>query len=311
MYHSLMGTFFQRLCAIVLVSPTLVAAQASEAPAAKPSITIQFSHTNGKVNTSPFNNEQGVPLFRAMIADEPVCALLDTGADLSVVGLLVARKTGLAISEPKGELAGLNSSVKSHLVTGVPIEIPGQLAFTRDMVGAELPEYTCPDGTRLGFVLGMDFLGKMAIYLDNVRQRMILAPGGYLTPKEGVFARIAWSGGQVDGAIAGVDTRIKVDTGSSSALSVRAAQFAGFFPSEPLVALPESTTLGGRFENQGVQDVEFSIGPLKVKANAKRVTNLTGSAPASIGYQIIGQTSVIIDASEGAIFLRKPGQAHD
>ncbi|NCP13364.1 MAG: hypothetical protein GW858_04270 [Sphingomonadales bacterium] len=306
-----MRTLFQRLCAIVLVSPTMVAAQATEDPSAKPTITIRFSHTNGNVKTSPFNNDQGVPLFRATIAEEPVCALLDTGADLSVVGLHVARKTGLVISVPKGELAGLQTSVKSHLVTAVPIEIPGQLAFTRDMVGAELPEYTCPDGTKLGFVLGMDFLGKMAIYLDNVRQRMILAPGGFLSPKEGAFARIAWSNGQVDGTIAGVDVRFKVDTGSSSALSVRAAQFAGFFPSEPLVALPESTTLGGRFENQGVQDVEFSIGPLKVKANAKRVSNLTGSAPASIGYQIIGQTSVILDATEGAIFLRKPGQASE
>ena len=64
MYHIPMRTLFQRLCAIVLVSPTMVAAQATEDPSAKPTITIRFSHTNGNVKTSPFNNDQGVPLFR-------------------------------------------------------------------------------------------------------------------------------------------------------------------------------------------------------------------------------------------------------
>ncbi len=174
-------------------------------------ITIRFLHQNGKVNQTEFNNERGVPLFRTNIGDEPVCALLDTAAEASVVGLDVADRAGLAIFDPKGDLIGLNGTTKSYLINAVPIEIPGQLAFQRDMVGAILPDYTCPDETKLGFILGMDFLGKMAVYLDNVRRRMILLPAGQITPTEGLYERFDWSGGEVDGAIEGVPVSFKVD----------------------------------------------------------------------------------------------------
>lgn len=292
--------------ASALSVPTISAAQSTQGDIAKPTIEVRFVHKRDNVSTTPFNNERGVPLFRAMIADEPVCALLDTGADESVVGLQVAQKKGLTISDPKGELIGLNASTPSYLITAVPITIPGQLSFTRDMIGAKLPDFVCPDGTKLGLVFGMDFLGKMAVYLDNVRQRMILVPSGFITPNVERFTRIAWHGGQVDGAIENVPTRIKVDTGSSAALTIRAREFARFYPAEKVAALPDSTTLAGSFSNEGVKGATFSIGALTIKGNAKRVPNITGSAPASIGYQVFGQTTVVLDASKGAIFVRKP-----
>ena len=225
-------------------SPPL-AAQDSESGSERKTITVRFLHGGDKVNQAEFDNERGAPFFRAIIGDQSVCALLDTGAEVSVVGLEVARKAGLAVSDPKGALIGLSGEQKSsHLVEAVPIEIPGQLVFQRDMVGAELPEYVCSDGSRLGFVLGMDFLGKMAILLDNRRKRMILLPSGRINVKEHLFARLPWADGQVDGAIEGATARFKVDTGSSSALSVRAAEFERFFPSEEIVTMRKPVRTG-------------------------------------------------------------------
>ena len=300
-----------RLAAYVLGGLFLLAgpgaAQEPGSQVEEKTISILFKHKKGKIGTTEIDIQRGVPLFNALIAGREVCALLDTGAEASIVDTGLAREAGLKVSvNDKDILTGIRGAASSYLISAVPIEIPAQFAFERDMIGADLPDYDCPDGKALGFVLGMDFLGEMAVLLDAKRNLMVHMPRGSLMQTGEKWVSIDWRGGFVPGSIEGKPTLLQIDTGSSSELRVRDTHFDDFFPDKEPEPLGSSTTLIGKRERVGLSDIRFSFGPLSLRGRVILTPSSGVSSLATLGYPALSHTSVILDAKKEVIFLLKP-----
>lgn len=297
---------------LIASAPSVASAHLQDAAMQEPSppveetVTLEFLHSAGKLNWLQMSTARGAPTFRAKIGDEIVCALFDTGSDRTVVDLALAKKLGLKIGELSKEARSLTGSLSASRVFAVPVKVPGQFRLNSSLIGIDLPDLECADGTSLSLILGQEFINAMVVVVDNSANQIAFHTSGAVTPAPDQYTRIAWTDGTVQGNVAGRGAILKVDTGNASDLALQARHFDEFFDDMDQVTLPASTNASGRQEQSvGITSVEYSIGAVSMNGEAKRVANRDAVFVGNLGYPFFANGTAIFDAGQKSIWVLK------
>lgn len=291
--------------------PASVAGQAQQVPKSTRSATVTFRHDASRLNFLPMDTARGVPLIPVEVNGERVCALIDTGAERSVIDLEYARSRGLEIVDYQEEARSISGSrLQVSRALSVEVEVPGQFGYRLDHFAIALPNYTCPGGLDLRFVMGFDFLQKMAVVIDIDRKKIGFLPGGAMKIDGPSVTKLEWNENLLTGWIKGKPARFKLDTGSASALAVGVSHWENYFADSPLVSFPNSIDAGGRkSENRGVREVEFGIGNIKSVGDVQRVADEVTGAEAYLGFSFFSKGVVILDASQKTVTIAVRNEA--
>jgi hypothetical protein len=257
----------------------------------------------------PFTIFRGKMLFAMTVQGRPATAILDSGADFSVVDNGFATAAGLS-PIASGQIDATIGKVSVGKVPGIDIEVPGQFTAQIPVLSTDLSKVSQLFGRKIDFILGGDFLRKLAVAIDFGAQRFRfgrtgLQPAGLQAiPVE--LARYApviqvQAGTQqlkllLDlGAGGGLDlspdawTRIKPDGVRMTDGAAAAANGAvGIFPRARIAHV----AIAGVDE----RDVEVNVQPVPEHVSDK--------ADGLIGLAILSRYDVVLDIPAGKLWLR-------
>lgn len=289
-----------------MAAPTCAQDGAAE-PTGSQTFTMTLLHKQPQPTWSDIDIEHGPPLIGVLINGQSVCGMIDTGADSTVVDIAFAKSQGLDVLASTKTLKTASDTIPTARVIGVPVELQGQFSFKADLVGVDMPAFTCPAGGQLTFVLGLDILRSLSVGIDAPRRKVIFVKTGSITPRGDDWARFEWTDGLVAGTVNGMAARMRVDTGSSSLVLVPANRFETFFAGMEVVDLGGSIDGAGPKENNvGIRDIPVSLGNLTVRSEAKRISEDKGPEDANLGFPFFIWTFTIFDAGQNLIAMRLP-----
>lgn len=299
----------QCLCvaALAVFSAPVSAQDGVAAPDGSQTVTLTLLHEKDKPTWTDIEIARGAPLLRVMVNGQIVCGLIDTGSSHTAVDNDFAKTQGLKVFANNRLAKATSGTIQTFRVAGVPVELPGQFRFQADLIGIELPDYDCPGGGKLTFVLGLDILKFLTMGIDAPRKKVIFLRSGSINLRGDNWARFDWIEGQVVGKISGQPARLRIDTGSSSLLLVPANRFDTFFAGTTLETLDASTDAAGRKEsNVGIRNVPVSLGDLTISSEAKRVAADDRPHDANLGFPFFIWTFTIFDSGQNLIAMRLP-----
>lgn len=304
-----MKRLFQYLCvaALAVFLAPVSAQDGVDAPDGSQTVTLTLLHEKDKPTWTDIEIARGAPLMRVLVNGQSVCGLIDTGADRTVVDNDFAETQGLTVFASDRLAKATSGTIQTFRVAGVPVEVPGQFRFQAELIGIDVPDYDCPGGGKLTFVLGLDILKFLAMGIDAPRKKVIFLRSGSINLRGDNWARFDWTDGQVAGKISGKPAHLRIDTGSSSLLLVPANRFDTFFAGTKLETLDASTDAAGRKENNvGIRNVPVSLGDLTVSSEAKRVAADNRPHDANLGFPFFIWTFTVFDSGQNLIAMRLP-----
>lgn len=304
-----MRLILQWLFAAALVGfPATGSAQDGVAtPDRSQTFTLTLLHEKDKPNWNNVNLKHGAPLLLVLVNGQEVCGLIDTGADRTVVDNDFAKANGLAVVDSARLAKTLSGNIATSRVLDVPVEVPGQFSFKANLVGIDMPRFSCPEGGQLTFVLGLDILKFLSFGIDSPSKRVIFVKSGNLTPNGDNWARFDWTNGMVVGKVNDLPANLKVDTGAASLLLVPANRWEAFFPGQELEELGASTDASGRNEDgRGLIEIPVRLGDIMIESAVKKVAEDDGPEDANLGFKFFIWTFTIFDAGQNLIAVRMP-----
>jgi len=286
--------------AVGSVTPADVAAPSSRAlvtfPFGVPQVVLPTRFDTDKI------------IVHATVAGHPCDLVLDTGASGIAITPELARDAGLATFNPERNNANAGAFVEREAV--VPAIRIGQLEM-RDVVVGVVPGFKNDSSAGL---LGFDFLAQLGIRIDYERQTVTAVPGtDFVPPADKNLIELDVRLGDLtpmtsvsfDGATA---NRILIDTGGVGTILLF-DHFARAHPEIFRTGVPGVTLLGvgGPFDVDGWRMRHIRLGPVDF-------TNFTiyevgskgsyaGDEDGAIGYDLLRHFTVVLDYTNGRVFL--------
>jgi predicted aspartyl protease len=274
-------------------------------PSSRALVTFPFGVAQVVLPTR-FDNDKIV--VHATVAGHPCDFFLDTGASGISVTPELAREAGLTTFNPERNNANAGSYVEREAV--VPAIRVGQIEM-HDVVVSIVPGFKNDSTSGL---LGFDFLAQLGIRIDYERQTVTAVPGASFVPpadknlieldiRLGTFQPM--TSATFDGAPA---NRMVIDTGGAGTILLF-DHFARAHPEICRNGVPGLTLLGvgGPFDVDGWRIRHIRLGPVDF-------TNFTiyqvgskgsyaGDEDGLIGYDLLRHFTVVLDYTNGRIFL--------
>ena len=302
------------ICA--LAAPQPVIAQEEEAQKPVPpavlkdvEFALRFHHPDGEPNWLDIDTSRGVPFFSLTLNGERVCGLIDTGAGRSVIDVDFASAVGIAAQETGYKAPTNGARVSVSKIENLEVDVPGQFHFAANLLAIDLPDYDCPQGGALSFILGLDVLAQSTLIYDPQRSQVQFLADHATDPDGQNFTTIGWREKLMEGTINGKQAKLSVDTGSTTMLLIPANRFDSFFAGERLTEFGEAINASGtQSSSVGVRGVEVSVEGRTLTGRAKRVSARKGSMDAKLGWPFFAKTYTIFDYRGNAILMRRSGE---
>lgn len=138
------------------------------------SLGVSFTTGSDAVGSGTFDYNNGLVFVRGQVnGSNGALCLLDTGANVSAIDTELAEKLGLEAIR-NTEVVGTAGSVPAVLVGLESLEILGARVGPLEITRRDIHHGATPGGTRLGMIVGYDFLKHFAATIDFRRQRIAL-----------------------------------------------------------------------------------------------------------------------------------------
>ncbi|WP_262827273.1 aspartyl protease family protein [Sphingomonas sp. A2-49] len=238
-------------------------------------------------------------------------AVLDSGSGASIISKPLAAKLGMSNLEPR-RINGLSGKAPVGLVRNVEVVLGGQARVLPFAVVADLGAISAAFGRPVDMLLGADVLAGGCVALDFATRRFAFEkPASFVAGPEWTALPLGHGAKQelfVLASIAGLDpVPLMLDFGSSSALILSSS----YIEAHSLLAGKTVSTaaLGGV---EGVQIVKpftadkVSLGALSIAAVPALALDRWTSASTlgNIGLPLLGQFDIVLDVSQGWLWLR-------
>jgi predicted aspartyl protease len=253
---------------------------------------------------------RGHVTFKAVVAGRDVWALLDTGAERSLIDTSLAADAGLQIGAPQGTVrTSTGSSIPKRRVSDVQISIPDQLEIQSPAVaGLDMAALSAAMGRKIEFVLGADFLSRLAFKLDPAKRTLDLYPSGVLQPPAGFPSLPLKDGYRIEIDVDGKPVVVQVDLGAASALTLQPNAWRRVGPANASVERGETVGVDGL-----KQAADFGVLPV-VSLGVNRYTNVrtkifpwpSDDTEGAIGMDLLDRLFIVLDAQAGKMWLAPP-----
>jgi hypothetical protein len=251
-----------------------------------------------------------------LIASAKVCgvaieATLDSGSGASIISKQLAAKLGMTNLEPR-KINGLGGKAPVGLVRNVEVELGDQTRVLPFAVVADLGAISAAFGRPVDMLLGADVLAGGCVALDFATRRFAFEKPGSFAPGPEWAALALGHGAKQElfvlASVSGLDpVPLMLDFGSSTALMLSSA----YIEAHALLAGKTVSTaaLGGV---EGVQIVKpftadkVSLGKLAVTSIPALALDrwTSASTVGNIGMPLLGQFDLVLDISQGRLWLR-------
>jgi hypothetical protein len=250
-------------------------------------------------------------LFRATVAGREAWALLDTGADHSIIDSGLARAAGLAVAGSGPAIRTPTGVMTSGIVRDVTLAIPDHLTVQMTIAPeADLSRLSAQLGQPVGFVLGWDVLGQVALVVDPGRQAFWIARSDEVRAPAGSRALpFSREGRRLPVRIGDHELSLLLDLGHNGVIGLRPEAWA-------LVAPPGTETTAGRSLQAEGEVTPIRLGRLpqvtlgnatlnNVPTSIRPLANI--SADGIIGMGLFRRVGFLLDAPGGRMWLL-PGE---
>ena len=250
-------------------------------------------------------------LAPAKVSGVAIQAVLDSGSGASIISAPLAAKLGMTNLEPR-RINGLSGKAPVGLVRDVEVVLGEQAHVLPFAVVADLGAISAAYGQPIDMLLGADVLAGGCVALDfGTRRFAFEKPGSFAPGPEWTALALGHGAKQelfVLASVAGLDpVPLMLDFGSSSALMLSSA----YIEAHALLAGKSVSTaaLGGV---EGVQIVKpftadrVSLGGLSTASVPALALDrwTSASTVGNIGMPLLGQFDVVLDISQGWLWLR-------
>jgi len=247
----------------------------------------------------------------ATVAGMAIEAVLDSGSGASMISKPFAAKLGMTNPERR-RINGLGGKAEVGLVHHVEVVLGGQARVLDFAIVADLSTVSAAFGRPVDMLLGADVLAGGCVALDFGTKRFAFEKSGSFVPGPEWTALALGHGAKKElfvlASIAGLDpVALMLDFGSSSALMLSAA----YTDAHSLLAgkVTSTAALGGI---EGVHIVRTFTAD-KVGLGALQVASVPAlahdrwtseSTVGNIGMPLLGQFDIVLDISQGRLWLR-------
>lgn len=285
---------------------------ASPPPSAVPGdnayqVAIRFTPLAPQHKPAPYELADNHLVFKAVVAGREVWALLDTGAQRSLIDTTLATSVGLPIASPQGSLrTSTGALIPKRRVDNVDISVPDQVEIQRAVVGAmDMAALSAIVGRKIEFVLGADFLSKVAVKIDPAKRTLDIYPSGALRPPQGFPYVPLREGFKIDVLVEEKPVLVEVDLGASGALMLEPEAWARVAPANARVVPGRSVGADG-------QGRAFDVGVLPAMSlGANRYTNVRtqirpwsgDDTEGAVGMGVLRDLFIVLDVQAGKMWL--------
>ena len=247
----------------------------------------------------------------ATVAGAVIEAVLDSGSGATMISKSLAAKLGMTNLEPR-RINGLGGKAEVGLVRNVEVVLAGQTHVLPFAIVADLGAISAAFGRPIDMMLGADVLAGGCVALDFATRRFAFEKAGSFAPGPDWTPLVLGHGTKKElfvlASIAGLDpVALMLDFGSSSALMLSAA----YTDAHSLLAgkITSTAALGGI---EGVHIVKTFTAD-KVGLGALQVASVPAlahdrwtseSTVGNIGMPLLGQFDIVLDISQGRLWLR-------
>jgi predicted aspartyl protease len=247
----------------------------------------------------------------ANVSGVAIEATLDSGSGASIISKELAAKLGMTNLEPR-RINGLGGKAPVGLVRNVEVELGDITRILPFAVVADLGAISAAFGRPVGMLLGADVLAGGCVALDFATRRFAFEKPGSFAPGPEWTALPLGHGAKQElfllASVSGLEpVPLMLDFGSSTALMLSSA----YIEAHALLAGKTVSTaaLGGV---EGVQIVkpftadEVSLGGLAVTSIPALAHDrwTSESTVGNIGMPLLGQFDLVLDISQGRLWLR-------
>lgn len=247
----------------------------------------------------------------AEVSGVAIEAVLDSGSGATMISKPLAARLGMTNLEPR-RINGLGGKAEVGLVRNVEVVLGGQVRVLPFAVVADLGAMSAAFGRPIDMLLGADVLAGGCVALDFATKRFAFEKPGSFKPGPEWTALALGHGTRKElfvlASVSGLDpVALMLDFGSSSALMLSSAYVDAH---SLLTGKPTSTAALSGVE--GVQIVKTFTAD-KVKLGALQVASIPALAHArwssestvgNIGMPLLGQFDIVLDLSQGRLWLR-------
>lgn len=250
-------------------------------------------------------------IVSAKVSGVGIDAVLDSGSGASIISKPLAAKLGMTNLESR-RINGLGGKAPVGLVRNVAVTLGAYAPVLPFAVVADLGAVSAAFGRPIDMLLGADVLAGGCVALDFTTRRFAFEkPASFVPGPEWTALPLGRGVKQelfVLASIAGLDpVPLMLDFGSSSALMLSSA----YIEAHGLLAGKTVSTaaLGGV---EGVQIVKpftadkVSLGALSITAVPALALDrwTSASTVGNIGLPLLGQFDIVLDVSQGRLWLR-------
>jgi hypothetical protein len=247
----------------------------------------------------------------AMVSGMAIEAVLDSGSGASMISKPLAARLGMTNLEPR-RINGLGGKAEVGLVHDVEVVLGGQARVLPFAVVADLGAISAAFGRPVDMLLGADVLAGGCVALDFATKRFAFEKPGSFKPGPEWTALALGNGTRKElfvlASVSGLEpVALMLDFGSSSALMLSSAYVAA----HSLLAgkITSTAALGGV---EGVQIVKtftadkVGLGTLQVASVPALAHDrwTSESTVGNIGMPLLGQFDIVLDLSQGRLWLR-------
>jgi Aspartyl protease len=247
----------------------------------------------------------------ATVSGAVIEAVLDSGSGATMISKPLAARLGMTKMEPR-RINGLGGKAEVGLVRNVEVVLAGQARVLPFAIVADLGAISAAFGRPIDMMLGADVLAGGCVALDFATRRFAFEKSGSFAPSPDWTPLVLGHGTRkelfVFASVAGLDpVPLMLDFGSSSALMLSGA----YVEAQSLLAGKANSTaaLGGV---EGVHIVKtftadkVNLGTLQV-ASVPAIAHdrwTSESTVGNIGMPLLGQFDIVLDISQGRLWLR-------
>lgn len=259
----------------------------------------------------PFELRDGQVVITVTLKGRELPALLDTGATVSLIEVGLAKELGIRVQKTSGGTFGAAGDGVAYLRSERAVEIDFGAGPMRRHVGAyPTGNVFAADGVRI--LLGMDFLGAMAVSLDFQsmtvdfeRSSSFAAPSGQPL----AMTNSGWRRPTLSVDISGVRAELLLDTAASGALHLDSSFVAG---APSLNKLPTSPTriiaIDGIGDHDAIIVPHIAIGEHvfeNVSASSASLGKLRafGGMDGLVGVDLLRRFNLVVDFGRHRIWM--------
>jgi hypothetical protein len=247
----------------------------------------------------------------AKVSGVAIDAVLDSGSGASIISKPLAAKLGMTDLEPR-RINGLSGKAPVGLVRNVAVTLGAYATVLPFAVVADLGAISAAFGRPIDMLLGADVLAGGCVALDFATRRFAFEKPASFVPGAEWTALPLGHGAKKElfvlASVGGLDpVPLMLDFGSSSALMLSSA----YIEEHSLLAGKTVSTaaLGGV---EGVQIVKpftaekVSLGALSTNSVPALALDRWSSVSTvgNIGMPLLGQFDIVLDVSQGRLWLR-------